>query len=219
MKTQDFVDTDLVNNGRSSDIAASNGAPRGLVSQGKAELDHRVEQARQQMLELRRQQEDLERERQELEDLRRREEEFEEGKARILEELSRTVTTIEHEEFELNKRGTTLGNFREVYQDYIRQLQEIRENEWTGDELKGQLAKAFAVLDAGRAELNKGRAQLECLGQGPVHLPTEEKEEERVVVAQSNDFNFALEVKRGLARSLPFIIFAALALILVKMMA
>lgn len=220
MKTQDFVDTDLVSSGRSSDTVGTNGT-RGMVSQGKAEIDARVEQARQQMLELRRQQEDLERERQELEELRRREEEFEEGKARILEELSRTVTTIEHEEFELNKRSTSLGNFREVYQDYVRQLQEIRENEWTSDELKSQLNKAFAVLDATRAELNKGRAQLECLGQGPVHLPTatEEKIEERVVVTQSNDFDFGVEFKRGFARALPFIIFGALALILVKMMA
>ncbi len=214
MKTQEFVDTDLITPARGSngqDSPASKGNARG--SQSRVEIDARVEQARQQMLELRRQQEELERQRQDLEELRRREEEFESGKKEILEELSRTIATIEQEEFEINKKATVLGSFRQTYSDFVRQMQDIRESEWTSDELKTQLAKAVSVVDSARAELNKGRAQLSFLGQqGPIPLASEpvSKEEKRELPAA---FDFALEFKRGLARNLPLLILLLLALL------
>lgn len=228
MKTQEFVDTDLVSPTRSADRPASNGSgsssnnknnlPNGgsLPSQGRAEIDARVEQARQQMLELRRQQEELERIRQELEDLRRREEEFDRGKGEMLEELSRTIGSIEQEEFELNKRSTLLSNYREVYQDYIRQLDDIREGEWNKDELKAELSKAFSVVEAARAELNKGRAQLSSIGEGPIKLSQEPVFTPPVGGAQTDpaDFDFMFEVKRGFARQLPLLILGSLGLLL-----
>ncbi len=208
MKSQDFVDTDVISQERATGAAKSASG-----AQGRAEIDVRVEQARQQMLELRRQQDDLERQRQELEELRRREEEFEKGKAEMLEELARTVTHIEQEEFEINKRSTALGSFRESYQDLIRQLQGIHENEWSGDELKTQLNKAAAVVETAKAELNKGRAQLEFLGDGPVKFESDLFAPPGGTSAPSS-FDFKMEFMRGLARSLPLIVALLIALVL-----
>ena len=215
MKTTEFIDTDLENittSSTASSTAKSYQSP--VQSQGRAEIDARVEQARQQMLELRRQQEELERQRQELEDLRRREEDFEKGKAEMLEELSRAVVTIEQEEFELNKRSTTLTNCREVFQDYVRQLQDIHETEWVGDEIKGHLSKAVSIVEAARAELNKGRAQLSFLGEGPVKLQNDLLAPSAPATSQPAAFDFTQEMMRGFARQLPLIGLGALALLI-----
>ncbi len=217
MKSQEFVDTDLISEKR-SDVGTGDAKAPGITSQSRAEIDARVEQARQQMLELRRQQEELERERQELEELRHREEDFEKGKAEMLEELSRTVARIEQEEFEINKRSTALTNFRELYQDYVRQLQDIHESEWSGDELKGQLAKAASVVESAKAELNRGRAQLSFLGEGPVRLENDPMYAESAAVSSGEvaaAFDFKLEFKKGLARFLPLMLFGILALIII----
>ncbi len=218
MKTQEFVDTDLVSTTQSSDSHSNNGNPKptGQSSQSRAEIDARVEQARQQMLELRRQQEELERERQELEELRRREADFEAGKAEMVDEISRAVTSIEQEEFELNKRSTQLVSFRELYQDYVRQLQDIRENEWSREELKSQLARAVTVVESARAELNKGRAQLDFLGGGVLQLPSDGNRTPGVVPMglASEPFDFKTEFQRGLARHLPLIILGIIAILI-----
>ena len=82
MNSQEFVDPDLVSTGNPpGNTPPPSGRVSTMTSPSRAELDSRVEQARQQMLQLRHQQEELERQRQDLEDLRRRVEEFEHGKA------------------------------------------------------------------------------------------------------------------------------------------
>jgi hypothetical protein len=156
------------------------------------------------MLELRRQQEQLEKERQELEELRKRQEDFENGKAEMLEELTKMVTSIEQEEFELTKRTSLLGSFRELYRDYVRQLNDIRESEWSGNDIKAQLAKASTVVDAARDEVNKGRAQLSLEKEGPMKLSTDFAAGTPIFARQP--FDFQLEFQRGLARSLPVIL-------------
>ena len=218
MKTPEFVDTDLVSSERSPTnptlASLRNGNPL-APSQGRAEIDAQVEAARQQMLELRRKQEELDRLRQELEELRRREDEFENGKAEMLDELSRSITAIEQEEFELNKRSTLLTNYREVYQDYIRQLDAIHESEWNKAELKSELARAFSVVEAARAELNKGRAQISSLGDGPLRAQSDSNFSQASMQAPAPaEFDFMLEFKRGFARHLPLISAGFLALLI-----
>jgi len=219
MATQEFIDPDLATSEHSGDGASTSvRRASSVASPSRVEIDARVEQARQQMLSLRRQQEELEHERQELEELRQREEEFEHGKQEILEELSRTITKIEQEEFETNKQATTLSGFREVFQQYFNQIQDIRENEWAADEIKAQLPKAMTLLDAARAEINKGRAQLSFLEGGPM-APAENpsSQPQSVVAFQSGDpgpFDFTLELKRGFARSLPLFAIGILLLLI-----
>ena len=68
MATQEFIDPDLTSAGQPSNAGgASIRQAASVASPSRVELDARVEQARQQMIELRRQQEELEHERQELE--------------------------------------------------------------------------------------------------------------------------------------------------------
>lgn len=216
MKSREFIDPDLeIADASKSDAGASKAS--GSSSPSRAEIDARVEAARQQMLELRRQQDDLEREQKELEDLRRREEEFEIGKSEMLEELGRAVASIEKEEYELNKQSSALAEFRQSFQEHIVKLQEIRESEWRGDEVKARLAKAVATVESSRAELNRGRAQLAFLGEGPVRLEADAAlrgTSSEAAGGASVAFNFALELQRGFARSLPILILGAIALIL-----
>lgn len=218
MNSQEFVDPDLVSTGSSS---GSSPPPSGRVSSisspSRAELDSRVEQARQQMLELRRQQEELEHQRQDLEDLRRRVEEFEHGKAEVIEQLTRTISEIEKEEFETNKRVSALTSFRDVFQDYVNQLHDLRQSEWNADEIKNQLPQAMAVLEAARTELNKGRTHLDFLAENPVTSPTFSSNAPSNSTSPSyyasepaGRFDFKSEFMRGLARYLPLLIVLAI---------
>ena len=215
MKSREFVDPDLViPDASKSDAGALKSS--GSSSPSRAEIDARVEAARRQMLELRQQQDDLEREQKELEDLRRREEEFELGKSEMLEELGRAVASIEKEEYELNKQSSSLAEFRQSFQEHIVKLQEIRESEWHGDEVKARLAKAVATVEGARAELNRGRAQLTFLGEGPIRLEADAALRGAAATASGDvrAFNFAFELQRGFARSLSILILGAIALLL-----
>jgi chromosome segregation ATPase len=215
MNSQEFVDPDLVSTGNpASSSAPQSGRVSSMTSPSRAELDSRVEQARQQMLQLRHQQEELERQRQDLEDLRRRVEEFEHGKAEVLELLSRTITEIEKEEFETNKRVSALTSFRDVFQDYVNQLHDLRQSEWNADEIKNQLPQALAVLEAARTELNKARSHLEFLAENPV-ASSAAFTAPAAPVAQNNTYysaepagflNFKAELLRGFARSIPLLV-------------
>lgn len=92
MKTQEFIDMDLV-----SSTPPLHGVSSGIrkpllhVSPSQAEIESRDAETQQQILELGRQLEEAKKVHQELEDLRRRHEEFESGKTEMLEELARTV--------------------------------------------------------------------------------------------------------------------------------
>jgi predicted nuclease with TOPRIM domain len=208
IKAHEFIDTDLVPDEPSSSPRRSSNQAGRPVQQvpTKAELQARVEQTRQQMQDLQRQQELLDKERRELEELRAREEEFEEGKREMLAELIRCIGMIEQEEFDLNKRTSLLSHFRESFQACLHQLNSIRETEWTSGELKTELSKAAMVLDGVRAELNKGRAQL-TLGEGQ-DLPISSSGADG-----NRDLQFGLEFRRGLARSLPLILFGLIVLL------
>lgn len=218
IKSSEFIDSDLPTNADLSQealLSTGRTSANGIINNnGKAELDARVELARQQMLELKRQQDQLERERLELEELRRREESFEQGKTEVINELSRMINLIEQEEFEVHKRASVLTHCRENFQDHHRLLCDIHETEWTSEELKSELNKACLVLDAARAELNKGRAQLSSLGDQAVDFSQNPSHSNGFnPSADSSNFDFALEVKRGFARNLPLILLGIAALL------
>ncbi|MDD2710858.1 MAG: hypothetical protein PHV34_23000 [Verrucomicrobiae bacterium] len=211
MKSQEFVDPDLQAGGGVSGANPSNGRNLTLVSPSKAELDARVEQARQQMLELRRQQDELERQRQDLEELRRRVEEFERGKNELVEQLARSVGEIEKEEVEASKRVSVLANYRNVFQDYVGQLQDVRQNDWSADEIKQQLPQAASLLEEARNELAKGRSQISAYvedGGAPVAMPAPRMMDEGGCMPMQSmmPFSFKEEFIKGFARYLPLII-------------
>src|SRR3984885_11940748 len=100
----EFVDTDFT--AHKSPFAAPT----------RDDVDRKVVEAQQKLVELKRAQEELERERSGLEELRRRQNEFQTGRQEILQQLTRGIGLLEEAEFSARRDAEfmdkTLGDFK-----------------------------------------------------------------------------------------------------------
>src|SRR5665213_226219 len=151
----EFVDTDFT--AHKSPFAAPT----------RDDVDRKVVEAQQKLVELKRAQEELERERAGLEELRRRQVEFQTGRVEILQQLTRGVGLLE--EAELNSRrdteemARTLAEFREAAQ----KVQSINEQTWTTENHSVELTRAATTVENARMEWNAARLKFPLLAVAP----------------------------------------------------
>ncbi len=155
----DFVDRDL-QSARTARVAApSGGAVSAVASRPptREELENKVGETQQRIVELKRTQEELERERTALEEARRRRQEFETGRGEVLQQLTRGVALLEQAEFQARRdaeqMAKTLAGFREV----LAKVQAIHEETWTTENWNVELTRALATVENGRMEWNAAR--------------------------------------------------------------
>jgi len=102
----------------------------------REEVDSKLEQARDHLLALRRQQEELERQKGELEELRRRQEEYSRGRAEIADKLTRGLIALDRQLTESQRLAelceSTIGAFRE----YSEQIGQIHDEDWKSDNVR-----------------------------------------------------------------------------------
>src|ERR1041385_3796267 len=127
----DFVDSDFQTARKSPLTAASSGGASRPPT--REELDSRVSETQQRLMELKRAQEGLERERAALEEARRRRTEFQTGREEMLQSLTRGVGLLEEAEFnarrDAEQMAKTLGELKEA----LTKVQGIHEETWTQD--------------------------------------------------------------------------------------
>lgn len=163
----------------------------------KEELEQELQQKREQLLLLRRQQEELERQKSDLEDLRRKHEEYTRGRQELIEQLTRALVLLEREQIEAQRRGELCVATRQAFRDALEQLQRIRDEEWTSANVRTELSRALALIENVRAELHRARARLECLN------PKLQAADEPGGAAPSE---FVRYLRLGFAASLPLIV-------------
>ena len=145
------------------------------LPQHREEVDSKLDQAREHLLTLRRQQEELERQKSELEELRRKQEEYSRGRAEITDNLARGLLALERQQIEsqrlVERSGTAIAAFR----DYAEQIQQINDGDWNSGNVRAELGRALGVIEAARLEYNRARTKLDCLnpsaGQDNAILP------------------------------------------------
>lgn len=137
-----------------------------LQPTAEEEVESRLDQARGQLLELRRQQEELERQKGELEELRRRQDEFSRGRAEMIENLTRGLVTIDREQIQAQRLAELCDKTQLAFRDYLEQIQSINDEEWTSDTVRTELSKALGVIENSRLEYNRARTKLDCLNPG-----------------------------------------------------
>ncbi len=163
----------------------------------KEELEHELQQKREQLLLLRRQQEELEKQKTDLEDLRRKHEEYARGRQEMIEQLTRALVLLDREQIEAQRRVELCISTRQAFRDALEQLQGIRDEEWTSMNVRTELSRALGIVENTRAELQRAGARLECLD--PKQLSSEKKNDDATT-------EFVRYMKLGLAASLPLII-------------
>jgi hypothetical protein len=133
------------------------------LPQHREEVDSKLDQAREHLLTLRRQQEELERQKSELEDLRRKQEEYSRGRAEITDNLTRGLLVLERQQTESQRLAELSGTTIAAFRDYSEQIQQINDADWNSGNVRPELSHALGVLEAARLEYNRARTKLDCL--------------------------------------------------------
>lgn len=130
------------------------------------EVDTKLDAAREQLLTLRRQQEELERQKGELEELRRKQEEYSRGKAEMIDNITRGLVTLDREQLQTQRVAELCDKTGAAFRDYLEQLQAINDEEWNSSTVRAELSAALAVIENSRLEYNRARTKLDCLNPG-----------------------------------------------------
>jgi len=180
-------------------------------------LDDEVQRAQEQLLALKRQQEQIERQKRELEELSRKQTELEEGRADLMEKLTRAIVVIDRETQETQRRYEQLQTTRESFQRHLGILDTINPKAWDKAALPRELSRSLGELDEARVEYEKGRSRLNAQAAAQMVEP------DSAATVEAGGFeaepqNFAYWLKAGLAFTLPltvaaFLIFIALVLL------
>lgn len=127
------------------------------------EVDSRLNVTRDQLSNLRRQQEELERQKGELEDLRRKQDEYSRGRTEMSEKITRALVTLEREQIETQRVAEVCGRTREAFANYLEQIHEIKDEEWTSENVRTELSHALGVIENARLEYNRACTRLDCM--------------------------------------------------------
>jgi len=180
----DFVDDDF-QAAKKSPFAAPQ--PGGGRPPTREELDSRVTETQQRLMELKRAQEELERERATLEEARRRRTEFHTGREEMLQNLTRGVGLLEEAEFNSRRDAEQMAK--------------------TQDNYNVEVTRALTVIDNGRMEWNAARLKWPLLN-GPQTPEQDTSPDQKTAPPSLDSLGFLQLCKLGLGFTWPLAIVA-----------
>ena len=181
-------------------------------------LDSQVQKAQEQLLLLRRQQEQIEKQKRELEELSRRQEELERGRAEMTDKLARSLVVLEREAYETQKKLEQLRATRESFGQHLEILEGIDPKGWNHADLHRELSRALSTVDDARAEFSQQRSRLQAIAtQDADGVPLPEAAPE--VVRGGGERSFGQWILIGFALSLPLITVGLVSLLIFWWMA
>ena len=175
----------------------------------KEELDLKLQQAREQLLLLRRQQEDLERQKGDLEELRRKQDEYVRGKAGMIESLTRGLVLLEREQIQAQRLAELCVATRQAFGEHLEQVQSLNDQNWTSTNLRAELTRALSTIENAHLEFNRARTKLDCLNPAPTEADDAAKGP-TVTIAELLRY-----AKIGAAASLPLIVIGTIWLLII----
>jgi DNA repair exonuclease SbcCD ATPase subunit len=189
-----------MNEGESSNATGLPVAGSATAATPKQEVDQQLQHAQEQLMKLRRLQEDLERQKGDLEELRRKQDDYSRGRAAAIEDLTRGMVLLEREQIQAQRLGELCGKTRQSFNEYLEQVQGIRDQDWTSTNLRAELTKALGIIENARIEYNRACAKLDCLNPAKAAALTGKDED------AFDSVEFRRYVCRGAAASLPLIV-------------
>ena len=173
-------------------------------------LDSQVQKAHEQLLALKRQQEQIEKQKRELEELSRRQEELERGRAEMTDKLTRSLVVLEREAYDSQKKLEQIRATRESFEQHLALLESIDPKSWNPSDLHKELSRSLSTVDDARAEFSQQRSRLSATStddSSEVPLPDAAPD---VPLGGGNGFIQWMQI--GLALTLPLIVFGCIAL-------
>ena len=205
----DFVDGDF-RRAQRSPFAASSAGGAGRPPT-REELDSRVSETQQRLMELKRAQEELERERATLEEARRRRAEFQTGREEMLQSLTRGLGFLEEAEFNSRRDAEQMAKTLGALRDALTKVQSVHEQTWTQENYNVEVTRALTIIDNGRMEWNAARLKWPLLN-GSQTPQQEASPAEKSAPRSLDSLGFLQLCKLGLAFTWPLAIVALAAL-------
>ncbi|HEY3762851.1 MAG TPA: hypothetical protein VGN23_13990 [Verrucomicrobiae bacterium] len=200
----EFIDTDF--EAHKSPFTGSAADP--LRAPTREEVDRKVVEAQQKLVELKRAQEDLERERASLEELRRRQLEFQTGRTEMIQQLTRGLGLLEEAEFnsrrETEQMLKTIADFRDAHG----KIQSIRDETWSKESFQMELTRALTTIENARMEWNSARLKHPTLAGEAGQQKSQAEAAPAPPVSPFANMSFGELCKFGLAMTWPLVIVA-----------
>jgi hypothetical protein len=202
----DFVDDDFQAR-KAQSAASASGSPARAPT--REEVDTRVADTQQKLLELKRAQEELERERSSLEETRRRQMEFQTGRHEMVHNLTRGLGLLEEAEFTARRDAEQMAKAIADFRDVLSKIEAVREEAWTKDNFNVELTRALTSIENGRMEWNTARLKFPILTGEKAAATAGESAPEALPVSNRS---FGQLCKLGLALTWPLALIALAAL-------
>jgi len=169
-----------------------------------------VQKAQEQLLQLKREQEQIEKQKRELEELSRRQEELERGRTEMTDKLTRSLVVLEREAYNAQRRLEQIRASRESFGQHLELIEAIDPKTWNPADLHKELSRALSTVDDARTEYSEQRSRLQATGQNAsdTSLPDISSD----AYESNSGRTFFQWLKVGVALTLPLIIFGAIAL-------
>jgi chromosome segregation ATPase len=177
-------------------------------------LDSQVQKAQDQLLQLKRQQEQIEKQKRELEELSRRQEELERGRAEMSDKLARSLVVLEREAYDTQKKLEQLRTTRESFGQHLELVEAIDPKSWNPTDLHKELSRALSTVEDARTEFSQQRSRLQAADENSNDVALPEAASD-VAHLLNGGRSFGQWAKIGFAFSLPLMIFAFIAFLLI----
>ncbi len=202
----DFVDDDFQARKTQSAAASPSGQPGRAPT--REEVDSRVADTQQKLMELKRAQEELERERSALEETRRRQLEFQTGRQEMIHNLTRGLGLLEEAEFTARRDAEQMAKTIADFRDALTKIEAVREETWTKDNFSVELTRALTAVENGRMEWNTARLKFPVLTGEKATTVAAPGESEATEAFPMGNRSFGELCKLGLALTWPLVLVA-----------
>jgi hypothetical protein len=207
----DFVDDDF--QARKTQSAAGSASSQPGRAPTREEVDSRVTDTQQKLVELKRAQEELERERAALEETRRRQLEFQTGRQEMIHNLTRGLGLLEEAEFTARRDAEQMAKTIADFRDVLSKIEAVHEETWTKDNFNVELTRALTSVENGRMEWNTARLKFPVLTGEKASAAAASGEAAAPETLPLGNRSFGELCKLGLALTWPLALIALAALV------
>ena len=127
----------------------------------------------------------------------------------MIEKLSRSLVVVKRQTYETEKRVEQLRSSTTTFTQHLRTLERINPKSWNNGDLHRELSKALSAVDDARAEYSKSITKINAESENEVLEPIGTSD---LAEYPAEDGSFATWFKRGLAFTLPLIVFGLIVL-------
>jgi hypothetical protein len=192
------------------------------VANSLENVDSKVKAAQEQLLELRRQQEEIERQKQHLEALRVKQERFVAGKRDLVEKISRSASLVERELYDAQKRVEEFALTHDEFRRHLEILKSLQPEKWHRSQVSEELDAALSAIEDAESDYAKGIRRLHAMGPQEGSATGTNSQDEGDVqtmpafLASTDDLKTWL--RRGFAFTLPLMGTVIVAIVLIRLM-